>query len=87
MFLHQKGSEKLKMDIGYYLGSMEILIEVQRSGYDYQGWYTKASGGTNIFNAINAGFNVIKDIDYTSISFRIPTIILLSDGEDNINDL
>ena len=43
----------------------------------------KASGGTNIFNAINAGFNVIKNIDYTKISFRIPTIILLSDGEDN----
>ena len=44
-----------------------------------------ASGGTNIYKALEEGFNIIKNIDYSSIS-RFPTIILLSDGEDNYSN-
>ena len=33
-----------------------------------------ASGGTNIYKALEEGFNIIKNIDYSSIS-RFPTII------------
>ena len=42
----------------------------------------KGSGGTNICRAIEKGFEIINKKDYSSQS-RFPTMILLSDGEDN----
>ena len=45
----------------------------------------RANGGTNIYNAIETGFNIIKEIDYSKES-RLPTMILLSDGDDNYNN-
>ena len=47
-------------------------------------WNFVANGGTDIYRALEEGFNNIKNIDYSSGS-RFPTIILLSDGIDHFN--
>ncbi len=81
----QEGTVSKDSKLIYYGGEYGTLPTPKRTGYDFTGWYTKASGGTLITNDTSC-WKLTDSTLYAHWKIRKPTITFRANGGEILVD-